>query len=92
VSGHLCVLGVSIVPISTILIFDFRQCFSFYCAVIEFDQPFIDTFVVINGFVTRVTRRVPYVEQELLTLPEHLSSLPAFRGVLVARSLVFCGL
>ena len=30
------------------------------------------------------------MEQELLTLPEHLSSPPVFRGVLVARSLVFC--
>ena len=26
----------------------------------------------ITGFVTRVTRRVPYIEQELLTLPDHL--------------------
>ena len=30
----------------------------------------------ITGFLTRVKRRVPLVEQELLTLPEHLSSLP----------------
>jgi hypothetical protein len=29
---------------------------------------------LITGFVTRLTRRVPLVEQELLTLPEHLSS------------------
>jgi hypothetical protein len=26
-----------------------------------------------HGFVTRLTRRVPLVEQKLLTLPEHLS-------------------
>jgi hypothetical protein len=31
---------------------------------------------LITGFVTRLTRRVPPVEQELLTLPEHLSSPP----------------
>jgi hypothetical protein len=31
---------------------------------------------LITGFVTRLTRRVPLVEQELLTLPEHLSSPP----------------
>jgi hypothetical protein len=31
------------------------------------------------GFVTRLTRRVPLVEQELLTLPEHLSSPPGFQ-------------
>ena len=42
----------------------------------------------IIGFVTRLTRRVPLVEQELLTLPEHLSSFPVFSGVRVTRSLV----
>jgi len=31
---------------------------------------------------------VPLVEQELLTLPEHLSSPPALSGVRVTRSLV----
>jgi hypothetical protein len=30
------------------------------------------------------------VEQELLTLPEHLSSPPVFSGVCVTRSLVLC--
>jgi hypothetical protein len=29
---------------------------------------------LITGFVTRLTRRVPIVEQQLLTLPEHLNS------------------
>jgi len=29
---------------------------------------------LISGFLTRLTRRVPLVEQELLTLPEHLST------------------
>jgi hypothetical protein len=43
---------------------------------------------LITGFVTRLTRRVPLVEQELLTLPEHLSSPPVFSGVCVTRSLV----
>ena len=32
-------------------------------------------------FGTRVTRRVPHVEQELLTLPEHMSSSPYFNGL-----------
>jgi len=40
--------------------------------------------------VTRLTRRVPLVEQELLILPEHMSSLPVFSGVRVIRSLVLC--
>ena len=42
----------------------------------------------ITGFVTRLTRRVPLVEQELINLPEHLSSPPVFSGVPVTRSLV----
>ena len=45
---------------------------------------------VILGFVTRLTRRVPLVEQEVLTLPEHVNSLPVFSGVRVTRSLVLC--
>ena len=45
---------------------------------------------LITGFVTRVQRRVPLVEQELLILPGHLSSPPVFSGVRVTRSLVLC--
>ena len=40
------------------------------------------------AIVTRLKRRVPLVEQELLTLPEHMSSPPVFSGVRVTRSLV----
>jgi hypothetical protein len=37
---------------------------------------------LITGFITRVTRRVPHVEQELPTLPEeHMSSLPVLFGL-----------
>ena len=43
---------------------------------------------LLTGFVTRLTRRVPLVEQELLTLPEHLSSPQIYSGVRVTRSLV----
>ena len=42
------------------------------------------------GFVTRLTRRVSPVEQELLTLQEHLSWPPVFSGVRATRSLVLC--
>ena len=42
----------------------------------------------ITGFVTRLTWWVPPVEQELLTLLEHLSSPPLFGEVRVTRSLV----
>jgi hypothetical protein len=44
----------------------------------------------ITGFVTRITRRMSLVEQELLTLQEHLSSSPVFSVVRVTRSLVLC--
>ena len=43
---------------------------------------------LITGFVTRLPRRMPLVEQELLTLPEHMSSPPVLSGVRVTRSLV----
>jgi hypothetical protein len=42
---------------------------------------------IITRFVTRATRWVPLVDQELLTLPE---LTPVFSGVRVVRSLVFC--
>jgi hypothetical protein len=45
---------------------------------------------LITGFVTRLTRWVPLVEQELLTLLEHLSSPQIFRVVRVTQSLVLC--
>jgi hypothetical protein len=40
------------------------------------------------SLVTRLTQRALLVEQELLTLPEHLSSPPVFSGVHVTWSLV----
>ena len=43
---------------------------------------------LITGFVVILTRRVPLVEEELPTLPEHMSSPPVFSGVLVTRSLI----
>ena len=45
---------------------------------------------LITEFITRLTWRVPLVEQEQHTLPEHLSSPPVFSGVGVTRSLVLC--
>ena len=40
---------------------------------------------LITGCVTRLTRRVQLVQQELTTLPEHLLSLPGFSGVRISR-------
>ena len=45
---------------------------------------------LITGFVTRLTRGGPLVEQELLTRPEHLSLPPVFSGARVTWSLVLC--
>ena len=43
-----------------------------------------------NEFVTRITRRVPLVEQDLLTIPEHTRSPLVVSGVRVTRSLALC--
>ena len=43
-----------------------------------------------NGELLTVTRRVSLMEQELQTLPEHLSSPLCFSGVRVVQSLVVC--
>ena len=45
---------------------------------------------LITGFVSRVTQWVSEMEQELLTLPGHLTSPSGFSRVRVARSLVLC--
>ena len=51
-----------------------------------FDINTLTMFII--GFVTRLPRRVSPVEQELLTLPEYLSSSRVVRGFRVTRSLV----
>jgi hypothetical protein len=40
-------------------------------------------------FITSVTRRMPIVEQDMLTHSKHMSSLPVSSRVRAARSLVF---
>jgi hypothetical protein len=45
---------------------------------------------LITECVPRVTRRMPHVEQEQITLPEYLILPSVSCGVRVARSLVFC--
>jgi len=45
---------------------------------------------VVHAVRLTAKRRVSLEEQELLTLPEHLSSPPIFSGVRVAQSLGFC--
>jgi hypothetical protein len=41
-------------------------------------------------YIYRLTRQVSLVEQELLTLPEHLSSPPVFHGIRVSFICMFC--
>ena len=62
-----------------------RICSVFVITIKSFPHSWL-----IVGFVKRVTRRVPHVEQELLILPEHISSPLTFSGVRVAWSLVLC--
>jgi hypothetical protein len=47
-------------------------------------------YLVVSEFVARVTRRMPPVEQKLLTLPGQLRSSPVFCGIPVTQYLVFC--
>jgi hypothetical protein len=59
------------------------------CSTCRNHFPNLSSFMTYYRFVTRLTRRVPLVEQELLILPEHLSSSLVFSGVpiRVTRSL-----
>jgi hypothetical protein len=43
-----------------------------------------------TGFITKATRRVPLMEQELLTLSEHMSSSPVFSGVYFYLNVFIC--
>ena len=45
---------------------------------------------IISGFLTWLTRRMPPMDQKLLTLPRYLSPPPVYSGVRVVRYLVFC--
>ena len=51
---------------------------------------FYNVYFYKNRVCTRLTRWVPLVEQELLTILEHPSSPPLFSGVGITRSLVLC--
>ena len=56
--------------------------------VVSTSRPFPRSRLII-GFITKLTRRVPLVKQELLTIPEHLSSPPGLVGF-VLHNLVLC--
>ena len=61
------------------------------CCTCRTHFPVLSSFMTCHtGFVDSLTWWVPLVEQELLTLPEHVSSSPVFSGVRVTLSLVIC--
>jgi hypothetical protein len=61
-----------------------------YVLLVASSIRFFPHLVFITGFVAIVTRQVTPVEQKLLTLPEHLSSPPVFKGSRLSLSISRC--
>ena len=59
------------------------------CSTCRKHFPVLSSFTTYHGFVTRLTRRVSLVEQELLTLPEHLCYSSFSFMCMLCRSLFF---
>jgi hypothetical protein len=57
--------------------------------VVNTSRPFPHSWLI-TGFVTRLTRRVSHVEQELTTLPGTPEFTPVFSRIRVTRPLVLC--
>ena len=57
-----------------------------FLGTVNFKHKYIKPVISVTG----VTRRMPLEEQELLTLPKHMSSPPGFSGVHDTKSLVLC--
>ena len=57
--------------------------------VVTISQSFPHLYLI-SGFVTRLTRQVPLVEQELPTLPDQLSSLPVLVGCVLLDLSFMC--
>jgi hypothetical protein len=70
----------------------YKQWITYVPLVVNTPRSFPHSWLI-TGFVARLIRRVPLVEQELLTLPEHLSSPSVFSGVRKFRILspIFVG-
>ena len=60
------------------------------CSICHKLFPVLSSFMTYHQLVTRLTRWMPLVEQELPTLPEHLSSPPVFSEVHATCSFVLC--
>ena len=59
-----------------------------YVPLVRPSRSFLHSWLI-TGLLARL-RRMPLVGQELLTIPEHMSSPPVFSEVRVTRSLVLC--
>jgi hypothetical protein len=70
-------------PVGRVIFADPNYCISCSCWNLNFNFN-------VHTCSACLFRRVPLVEQELPTLPEHLSSTRVFGGVRVTRSLVLC--
>jgi hypothetical protein len=60
------------------------------CSVCRNHNPVLSSFMSYHRVCSKSKTTGSTFEQELKTLPKHLNSLPVFRGVHVAQSLVFC--
>jgi hypothetical protein len=60
------------------------------CSVCRNHNPVLSSFMSYHRVYNKSNTAGSTCEQELKTLPEHLNSLPVFRGVHVAQSFVFC--
>jgi len=68
----------------------FPKIYVWYCIQIYFYQIYNRTIYQLSQQIHFPIRRVPPLEQELLTLLGHLSSPPVFSGARFTRSLVEC--
>jgi hypothetical protein len=73
---------------TTLKIGDEIRCSERVCSTCRKHVLVLSSFMIYHRFVTRLTRHVPLVEWELLSLSEHLISSPIFSGVGITRSLV----
>jgi hypothetical protein len=73
----------------TILEYQYHKI-SLICSTCRRHFPVFPHSLLITGFVTRLIRRVPLLEQELFTLQEQLRSPTILSRVRVTRSLILC--
>jgi hypothetical protein len=73
-----------------VLSFLFLCSFRNVIFILIIEENVIKSWFTFKQSSSKLHRQVPLMEQELLNLPEHLSSPTVFSEVRVAQSLVFC--